>query len=240
MASLLSLLPILYYRSQKLGKIIILSFVPIFFRGLLLTGARAAYLSLLPILGYLFIFRSKKKHIIPFIFTFIIVFAVYGDQISLYLTERPFDLGDLSVQTRYYMISYTLSKLISWPHFLIGFGLGTLENWITIIGSPQHAIQGVHEGFLSVWVTTGLAGLLGFLFWLGYSVWAGIRKAHSYYEFEGKLLLFGLVISVSCWVFFFLIGEGSYTTAHPELYAIFTTKMGLLVALGQKEKYTLK
>lgn len=240
MTSALCLLPILYYRSHVWAKIMIVV-CPLFFgKVLLLTGTRGAYLSLFPILGYLFIFRSKKKHIVLFAISVLITSWIVFDQALIYLARNPiyFDarlINIVSVQERMLNSVATLRALMTWPYFLTGFGMGTFGNWYipgTLYGHDSH------QGFLWVWVNSGLAGFLGFIYWIGYSLWAGVKKTLRSHHFEEKLVLLGLVLSIACWIILFVTTKGCYTGGLPEFYAILTTEVGLLVALSQKQRFS--
>ena len=240
MTSALCLLPILYYRSHGWAKIMILA-CPLFFgKELLLTGTRGAYLSLLPILGYFFVFQIRKKQIISLAICFVIAFSIIYDQLLLYLAKHPiyFDARLFqirSVQERILNSVATLRALMTWPYFFTGFGMGTFGNWDipgTLFGHCTH------QGFLWVWVNSGLAGFLGFIYWIGYSLWAGVKKILRSHELEEKLVLSGLVLSIVCWIILFVTTKGMYTGGPPELYAILTTEVGLLVALNQKPRFS--
>lgn len=240
LSSTLCLLPILFTRAQRLGKIVIIIIIPLFLTLILLTGTRGAYFSLLPILGYAFILRHRKKQLVFYVIVFIITFWMLWDRTLVYLEHRPiyFDARLYQVksfQERILMWKSSLQALMTWPYFLTGFGVGTLGNWY-IPGGTRFG-HDVHHGFLWVWVNSGLAGFLGFCFWLSYALWAGIKKAMRSYDFEEKLVLLGLVLSITCWIILFMITKGTYTGGWQEPYALLTTEVALLVALSQKPRF---
>ena len=235
MSSTLCLLPILFYKAHKWGKVLIVALAVLFGEELLATKCRGALLSFLPVFLYPFLPHKSKKEANIFILMLIIITILAWDKVLLAL-KANIDFF-VAADKRYLMSAYTLQRLMAWPYFLVGFGMGTLNNWI-MIPHTFLSLHGVHQTFLLVWVHTGLAGFLGFIYWLGYSIWAGIKKAMRCHVAEEKLVLLGLVLSISSWAIFFMTTGGPYTGMLHEANAIFTTEVGLLVALGQKQKLT--
>jgi hypothetical protein len=226
LVSIICLLPILFYRSRRLGKIIILVLGAIFLRDLLLSVTRGAYIaSLASILGYIFVLRPSKKAVISLIGLLLIVFLVFWDQIVFFLLVR----ADIDLSGRLFRWKTTLEDLATVPNFLTGIGMATSGNF-------SYSVHYPHQGFLFVWVNSGLVGLVGFSLWIGCAIKEGVKKAMRSYNFEHRLVLMGLVLSVSSMVIFFMLTAGRYTSGElQEMYAIFTTEVALLVALGQKK-----
>ena len=226
LTSTLCLLPVLYYRAHSGGKILIVFIAIVLVRDLFLTGTRGGILALLPIMGYFLVLHRRGKYIVSFIGIIVIGTWLFWDQIAFFLAYRT-DIGSLSSSfaDRLMRWSSAWNKLITFPTFFTGLGMATLGNV---------SVHYPHQGFLYVWVNSGLFGLIGFSYWLFYSMWAGIKKFRRSYSFEEKLLLMGLVASVFCWIIIFFITKGFYTGGRQILYIILTTQVGLLVALGQK------
>jgi hypothetical protein len=236
LSSSMCMLPFLYYKAHKWGKIFILATFLVLLKFLILTGARGAYVSLLPIIGYIFIIRTKTKKIIFILIALIIGIFFFQDQISIYLTKRPlyYDLHQVpSFEERLLSSKEVLQELLDWPYFFTGFGMGTIDNWFLsrFSGFP---VQGVHQGFLNVWVNAGFIALLGFMYWLGYAIWAGIRKIKISKDTEEVLVIFSLIICILSWLIVFMTTGGWYISKNVELYAILTAEVGMLVVLGQK------
>ena len=227
LSSTLCLVPILFYRARKWGKMALLAIALVFTRDLLLTLTRGGYLALLSILGYLFILRHRRKQVVVFVSLISVVLYFFWDPMVFFLTERPISLDQYD--SRYVRIVSCLRGLMNWPYFLTGFGQGSANH---LVVGPH----GVHGNFFAVWVVTGLSGLLGFCFLLFYSIWAGIKKATRSYDFEEKLVLTGLVLSITSWIIFFIVCQGNYPWGLQETQAFLTTEVGLLVALGQKQR----
>ena len=124
-----------------------------------------------------------------------------------------------------------LHALLTWPHFLVGFGIGAQNNW---------EIPGVlfghdaHQGMLQIWLNTGVVGFVSFYMLIWSTLSRGVRKIRKAMCFEHSLLMTGLVLSICCWLILFNTTKGRYTGGLLSLYLILTTEIGLLVALSQK------
>jgi hypothetical protein len=229
-ASTICLLPILFYRANNRGKILVIILAMVFIRELLIQVTRGGFLSVISVLGYLFIFRYKKKYVIAFISFIVICIWIFGDDIIFFLTERPITQEAFIASERPLMWKQALEALMTLPTFFIGLGMATLEN------SRNLYVHYPHQGFLYIWVHSGLVGLLGFCFWFFYSIWVGIKKIIRSHVFEEKMVLTGLVLSLIAWTILLMGTVGNYLGGQQEVYVILTVQVGMLVALGQKPR----
>ncbi len=229
LTSTLCLLPVLFIRYKNIWIRLAILMIPFFFlKTLIATGTRGAYLSALPLMFYLFVFRKKKKIVFSYIILLIIAYFLFKAQLMFYLTSR----SGVSDGGRLENWVGTFKALLTWPHFVIGFGKGTFRNWAIPGALFGHE---THHGFLQIWVDTGIVGFLAFIYFIFHALWKGIKKAMETYDFEQKLILSGLVLSIMSWLILFCTTKGKYTGGLLSLYLILTTELALLVALSQKE-----
>jgi O-antigen ligase len=230
LCSCLCLLPPVYVQAKTWQKILLVLFAILFIRELLLTATRGGMIALLPLLGYLFYFKRKKVWINSLAIILLII-VIFADDFSLIIYSRASSEAlENDFLRRGFRWTVALNDLWSWPYFLTGFGMRTIENYIPNTHS-------VHNGFLHLWVFSGLLGLLGFCLWLYHAIVLGIRKIKESHN-QGNLTIFGLILSISCWIIIFSVTKGMYVgTGNPELYTFLTTQVALLVVLSHKQTH---
>jgi hypothetical protein len=238
LASTLCLLPVLFYKVRWTGKIMVLASLVLMGKLLVLTGARGAYLSVVPIGGYFFMIRGKGKKLMPVLILFIILVWLFSEQLFVYLDTRSFYLDSrifqiASVDMRLLWSKYALQALMKWPFFVTGFGMLTYNNLVPspLFGFP---IQGVHQGFLNIWTNAGFVAFVAFIYWLSSAIWGGRAQARRTKDADRRFLIQGLIICLISWIISFMTTGGWYIGAHQEPYLIFTTEVGLLVVLGTR------
>lgn len=229
MTSTICLLPMLLLRYKKrVIQLIILLLPFIMLKTLIATGTRGAYLSSLPILYYLYYFRTKRQLLMMICLAVICAAFLFHDQVLFYLASRKehtFGGGRLE------NIIAILNALWKWPYFFIGYGKGTISNW---------AIPGVlfghdaHQGFLQIWINTGFVGFVAFIYFIFKSITTGWRAVKNTIGFEEKLVPLGLVLCIFSWLILFCTTKGKFTGGLVSLYLVLTTEIALLVAISQK------
>ncbi len=230
MTSTLCLLPILLYRTTNLGKCLLMVAPVILGKTLIATGTRGAYVSILPIFGYLYLYRVSPKRLAFFLMASFLVLLLLYDPLTFYLQRRPITLT--AYEDRFSNSMAILEALLSWPYFFLGYGFGTIQTFWNIPGAYYgHA---AHNGYLQAWIELGFLGFVGFLMWIFITLKTGVWKALRTPVFEEKLTLLGLVLSVCCWLILFISTTGNYTGGIVALYTVLTTELALITALTKK------
>ncbi len=237
LASTLCLIPMLIFLESSWIKRIFLGALFIFFvRKLAMTMTRGAYISLLPILGYMFLLNKKDRTSFALIAIAIIVMvvAVFGDELFFYLTAREFYFDSRffsigNVYGRGENAYYTLKRLLTeFPNFFVGFGIGTYENF------DNPGAQTVHQGLLAVWVNAGLAGLIGFLGCF-YHIYSFTFKKWNRLQYPERILIGGIILALSSWVIFLNTTSIDYASGGDiSALSFMTIEMGLAISLTQK------
>jgi len=228
LVGVICLLPILFYKSSNpITKTIVIIFSIILLRDLLLSVTRGAFLALfISIWCYYFSLHKNKKFVLIFFGLLLIFYYSVGNQIMFFILERrgiPY-----SARTERWIAA--LEALKTLPYFFTGFGMATLDNIKSLL------VHYPHNGFLFIWVNSGLVGLIGFILWLGIAVKRGIKIIRSTPIFEEKLLMTGFVVGIFSLIIFSMTTGFRYTGGElQEMYAIFTTQVALLIVLGQKQ-----
>ena len=242
LASTLCLIPILLFLESNWFKRIFLGVLFVFFiRQLAMTMTRGAYISVLPILGYLFLLNKKDRTSFALVAIAIIVMivSVFGDELFFYLTAREFYFdsrffGIGSVHGRFEGVWYTLTRLLTeFPNFFVGFGKGTYQNWDNVGIGGTAGVNSVHQGLLAIWSTAGLAALIGFLGCF-YHIYSFTFKKWSGLEYSKKILLGGIILALSSWVIYLNTSFINYTGSPISATSFITIEMGLAIFLTQK------
>ena len=202
---------------------------------------RGAYISLFPIIGYVLILTKKDKAV--FLLTIIsiisILLVIMGPKLTLFLTAREIHFSEQffyipNVAGRFESSLYTLKRLLTeFPNFFVGFGFGTYENWDDVGIGGTAGVNSVHQGLLSIWVSAGLTGLIGFLACEFY-IYRSFFKKWKSLPYSWRILLGGIIISLSSWIVFQNTTSYVYAGGWVEVYAILATLLGLAIALTQK------
>lgn len=230
MTSTLCLLPILLYRANKLTRWLLIIAPLMLGRTLIATGTRGAYVSILPILGYLYVYRISPRKLFLFFLISIFCLLLLYEPLSFYLQRRPITFD--AYENRFSNSIEIVRALFSWPHFFLGYGFGTIQTFWNIPGAYYgHA---AHNGYLQAWIELGFLGFFGFVTWIAITLKTGIRSAIKTKDFETRLTLFGLVFAVFCWLILFAATTGNYTGGLIALYTVLTTELALITALTKK------
>lgn len=146
---------------------------------LALTFSRSSYLSFLVGLVVLFILRFKKQYLI----------IIPALALLILLAPKPFGEGvnlsrTFSIQSRWSTLTNEITTIQEHPVF--GVGYNTLKSSEASFPYPDRATGSLPNSYLFVLVTTGLAGLSSFLYFLFQS----IKKSRSVFITSSLFVLF--------------------------------------------------
>ena len=172
--------------------------ISVFLLAIILSGSRNALLSL----GVFYLFRTIRVKFVVGVLLVLIIASGYGA--ITYLVEGLIVQFGLEEELRLDTISYASGRIYIWNACLIeiqnsywighGFTYEEYSKWdqkyIGIVEKIDHNFGNVHNSYLTIWLNTGLIGLLSFLGGLSFLVFKAQIKSKTIAPlFFGALLL---------------------------------------------------
>ena len=230
-SSLLCLAPAALAVENSAWRLVWLGSVLLLGRELILTGVRGGLLGV-GCVGFYFLLRASRPTWRQWLLVCgVMVGGVFVFRAAFVEFVVPrFAEGVLgeSAAERFERASACLDGLASFPEIIVGYGARSVENYIP-------GVHNVHEGFLWVWTTCGLGGLIGFCIWLFGAMYQGILLAVDRRTDSQKgVVAIGLAGVIGAWCIAFVTTGGWFTGSDvPESYILLSVLVGALVGLSQ-------
>lgn len=176
------------------------SFVAVFFIAILLAASRNAMLSL----GVFFLFRFVRVKFFTGFVLVLIIGSGYG--VIMSLVEQFAIAYNLTEEVRVDTLSYASGRIYIWEacwqeiqnHFWIGHGFTYEEyskwdqKYYSQIPMLIHNYGNIHNSYLTIWLNTGLLGLISFLIGIIILVFKGQKISKSIAPFFFGAVIIGI------------------------------------------------
>lgn len=172
------LLYILFFSKVKLWyKVIILAFISLMVFAIILTGTRAAIITLVSSVFLLFLYNSRKKRFfiikyLPFIVLVVLGFY-YAEDLSEFFDAFGSGRGGFTSDVRSESWDFALKKLKG--SLLFGYGI---NSWNGI--KTDSLLPGLHNNFLEFFLNQGIIGLILLLITM-FSGWKKVKKEDKFF-----------------------------------------------------------
>ncbi|MBU1112447.1 MAG: O-antigen ligase family protein [Candidatus Omnitrophica bacterium] len=161
-------------------RLILVLFLPLLLTNLFLTYSRGAWLSLMILIIFVFLFATTKRiKIVSLVFILGLLTALVSIPVIQERFLSIFKYGGDADRFRVWKAAFLMFN--SSP--LIGKGIGTFMDYLKQYGSQYFIVQYAHNCYLQILAETGMIGFLAFFWFLGELFSRGYRsiKANKNY-----------------------------------------------------------
>jgi len=226
------ILSFLLYAKRKRVRILLLAFGLILFAALILTYSRSAFLALVAVIVVLGILKSRKMLIVGCIILLLLV--VFSERLQARLAGAV----SIDVTAKARIDSWLSTLEIARDNLFLGVGFNAFKyaqiEYGTIGLAGSHSDFGSDSTLLTVLVTTGIFGLLAYLWLLGAGFrvcWRALRRGKSDFE---KALGLGMFSGLAG-----LLVHSQFTNSllYPHFMELFWLFLALIIAARKTKMF---